>query len=123
MPCMGISSLVKPEDLARLVVDVASDKQASDIVMLDLHGVSDFADYFVITSVETGRQMRALTEDTETEMEGHGATLHHREGIDEGGWVLLDFGDIVVHLFGLEEREYYAIEEVWSQGIETVRIQ
>ena len=66
---------------------------------------------------------KRLVEDIETEMQGHGATLYHKEGLDAGGWVLLDFGDVVVHMFGLEEREYYAIEEVWHQGVEAVRIQ
>ncbi|MDP7579742.1 MAG: ribosome silencing factor [SAR202 cluster bacterium] len=116
-------SQIKSENLARLVVDVASDKQASDIVLLDINGLSDFADYFVITTVETKRQMKSLTEDIETEMERCGATLYHKEGIDAGGWVLLDFGDVVVHMFGLEERDYFGIEEVWDQGVEAVRIQ
>ena len=114
---------IQSESLARLVVDVASDKQASDIVLLDIQGLSDFADYFVITTVETKRQMKSLTEDIETEMYEHGATLYRKEGMDQGGWVLLDFGDVVVHMFGIEEREYYAIEEIWHQGVEAVRIQ
>ena len=114
---------IKSGKLARLVVDVTSDKQASDIVLLDIHELSDFADYFVITTVETKRQMKSLTEDIETEMYEHGATLYRKEGMDQGGWVLLDFGDVVVHMFGIEEREYYAIEEIWHQGVEAVRIQ
>lgn len=123
MPRMGTTPLVEAGDLARLAVEVASDKQGTDTVMLDLRGVSDFADYFIITTVETKRQMKSLTQDIEKALEGDGATLHHSEGTDEGGWVLLDFGDVVVHLFGPDEREYYAIEEVWAGGTEAVRIQ
>ena len=120
---MGTTPLVKPAELSRLAVEVASDKKGSDTVMLDLRGVSDFADYFVITTVDTKRQMKSLTQDIEKALEGQGAILHHSEGTDEGGWVLLDFGDVVVHLFGPEEREYYAVEEVWERGVEAVRIQ
>ena len=86
-------------------------------------GVSDFPGYFVVTTVESRRQMRSLTEDIEHALEGRGAVLHHREGSGRSGWVLLDFGDVVVHLFGPEEREYYGIEEVWKRGVEIVRIQ
>ena len=120
---MGATSLLMPLDYVRLAVDVAVDKQGSDTVLLDIRGVSDFADYFVVTTVESARQMRALMNDIEQAMEGSGALLHHREGSGQSGWVLLDFSDVVVHLFAPEEREYYSIEEVWSLGVETVRIQ
>ena len=115
--------MLKPLDYARLAVDVAADKQGSDTVLLDIRGVSDFPGYFVVTTVESRRQMRSLTEDIEHALEGRGAVLHHREGSGRSGWVLLDFGDVVVHLFGPEEREYYGIEEVWKRGVEIVRIQ
>ena len=110
-------------DYARLAVDVADDKQASDITMLDLRGVSDFADYFVILTAESRRQLRSLQEDLETALRSVGANLHHREGTPEGGWMLLDFGDVIIHLFGPEEREYYDLESAWSEAVETVRIQ
>ena len=110
-------------EYALLAVDVAADKQASDILMLDIRGVSDFADYFVISTVESRRQMSALREDLEKALEDRGAILHHREGADGGGWTLLDFGDLVVHLFGPEERAFYEIEAVWDKGVETVRVQ
>ena len=120
---MNATSLVTPLDHARLAVDVVVEKQGSDTVLLDIRGVSDFADYFVVTTVESTRQMRSLMNDIEQALEGGGAVLHHREGSGHSGWVLLDFGDVVIHLFGPEEREYYGIEEVWSRGVETVRIQ
>ena len=120
---MTESVLLQPVECARLAVDVASERQASDIVMLDVRDASDLTDYFVIVTAESARQMRTLAEEIETSLERTGATLHHREGTSNTGWMLLDFGDVLVHLFGPEEREFYQIEGVWSQTLEVVRIQ
>ena len=109
-------------EYARYVADVASDKLATDIVVLDISGISDFADYFVIISVESTRQMRALVEDLEHALEEKGGVRHHREGAPESGWMLLDFGDVVIHVFGAEERQFYALESAWSEATELVRI-
>ena len=108
---------------ARYAVDVASDKLASDILMLDISKVSDFADYFVIMSVESARQMRALAQDLERALEDAGCPRHHREGSPESGWMLIDCGDLVIHIFGVEEREFYNLEAVWDEAAELVRIQ
>ena len=115
--------LLPPVDYARLAVDVASEGLASDIVMLDITGVSDFADYFVILTVESTRQMQSVSEDLEKALEESGATLHHREGSAQGGWRLLDYGDVIVHIFGPEERRFYDLEVAWSAAREVVRIQ
>ena len=111
-----------PLEYARHATDVASDKLASDIVMLDIGEVSDFADYFVIITVESTRQMRALVEDLEHALEEKGGVRHHREGTPESGWMLLDFGDVVIHVFGAEERQFYDLESAWAEAIELVRI-
>ena len=111
-----------PLDYARYAADVASDKLASDIVMLDISEISDFADYFVILSVESTRQMRAIVEDLENALEEKGGIRHHREGTPESGWMLLDFGDLVIHVFGTEERQFYKLESAWSEAAELVRI-
>ena len=76
-------------DAARLAVEVASEKQATDIVMLDMRGPPSFTDYFVILSAESRRQMQGLLEDIDQTLEQSGMRLHHREGTTEGGWVLL----------------------------------
>ena len=110
-------------DIARVVVDVGSDKLASDIVMLDLNGVSDFADYFVIMSAESARQISGLADDVEDALRLAGVQRHHREGTPAGGWMLLDFFDVIVHIFAPDRREFYHLEEAWSQATETVRIQ
>ena len=113
---------LQPMDCARYAVDVASDKLASDIVMLDISEISDFADYFVILSVESTRQMRAIVEDLEHALEDKGGIRHHREGTPESGWMLLDFGDVVIHIFGADERQFYDLESAWSEAAELVRI-
>jgi len=119
---MTTEEVLTPVEYARLAVEVAADKHAEDIVLLDLRGVSDFTDYFVILTAESPRQMETLAEDLEEALEAQHARLHHREGTSQGGWLLLDFGDLIIHLFGPEAREFYQLEQVWSQGSEVVRI-
>jgi ribosome-associated protein len=120
---MEARATTQPADYARLAVDVASDKQASDIVMLDIRGVCDFTDYFVILTADSTRQLDSVAVDIEQALKGEGASLHHREGGAQSGWALLDFGDVIVHLFRAGERDFYHIEGAWSGGIETVRVQ
>ncbi len=108
---------------ARTAVDAASDKQGSNIVLLDVRGVSAFADYMVVLTAGSVRQLNALSEDLIEAVEKAGPALHHREGSAESGWVLLDFGDVVVHVFSEEQRDFYRLEQVWRAGRELVRIQ
>lgn len=109
--------------MARRAVEVASDKQAVDIVMLDIRGVSDFADYFVICSGETERQIGTLRDEIDQALAKEGARLRQLEGSVDSGWVLLDFVDVIVHIFAPYEREYYQLERLWSKGTPVVRIQ
>ena len=120
---METKSIPRSADTARHAVDVASDKLASDIVMLDLRGVADFTDFFVVLTVESSRQMDSVAQDIESAVEDLGARLHHREGTPHSGWVLLDFSDVIVHLFRPDSREFYDIEDAWSEATEIVRIQ
>ena len=112
-----------PEALARLAVDVASDQLASDILLLDIREVSNLTDFFVIITVESARQMDALAEDLEAALEGTGAQKLRREGGRQRGGVVSDFGDVVLHLCGVEERDYYSLSEAWPGASEVVRIQ
>ena len=115
--------LLKSLLYARLAVDLASEKLANDIVLLDVNNVSSFADYFVIMTAESTRQMDSLSDDMKTIIEGAGLKLHHREGSPESGWILLDFGDVIIDLFGPDERAFYGLENVWSHAVEVFRIQ
>jgi ribosome-associated protein len=106
------------------VVDAIADKKGEDILLLDIRSLSPFADYFVIGSGTSERQLRALMDGLEDVMRQH----HKRrplsvEGRAESGWVLMDYGDIVVHLFSPEKRAFYDLEGLWREGKTVVRIQ
>ena len=105
------------------MVEVASDKQASDLVLLDVREICSFADYFVICCGESERQIKAIYDEVEHVLKKEGLLPHHREGALDSGWLLFDFGDVVVHIFAPFEREYYQLDELWSQAVPVVRIQ
>ena len=109
--------------LAHQIVDVLVDHQAADVVMLDLTQLAAFTDYFVISTVDNHRQMQALVVAVDALMVSMPGARFRQEGDPESGWVLLDVGPVVVHLFGLEERARYNLEGLWSRGREVVRIQ
>lgn len=103
-------------------MDAASDKQASNIVMLDIRNVCSFSQYFVISSGDTDRQIKAISEEIEKALQEGGLTPQHREGTADSGWVLLDFGSVIVHIFAPAQREFYQLEALWSQATPVVRI-
>ena len=113
---------LEPLEVAQFIVDVASDKLAEDIVLLDLRDLVPFADYFVIMSAESSRQIEALEEDLTQTLKEAGIARHHREGTPASGWVLLDFSDVIVHVFSPEEREFYALEHLWRRAPQVVRV-
>ncbi len=106
-------------ELAQRVVELLADKQAEDIILLDIGQVASFADYFVIASASNVRQMKTLVDSVSSEP----GLSAHQEGAADSGWVLLDLGDVIVHLFDPETRAYYKIEELWSRGVSVVRFQ
>jgi ribosome-associated protein len=110
-------------EVARKAVEAASEKQASDVVLLDVDRICSFASYFVICSGESERQIAAIQDAIEDTLKKEGLRPHHREGDLDSGWLLLDFGDVIVHIFAPAEREYYQLDELWSQAIPVVRIQ
>ncbi len=114
---------INANQAARLAVDGASDRQATDIVLLDIAAVSGFADYMVIMSVSSTRQLSAVASELEDSIEKAGLRIHHREGTGESGWVLLDFGDVVLHVFSEKQRDFYKLEQVWKTAKQVVRIQ
>ena len=109
--------------MARKAVEVASDKQAGDILMLDMREVCPFADYFVICSGETERQIMAICDGIDEVLRKEGVTFHRREGAIDSGWVILDFGDVIIHVLAPRERDYYMLDELWSRATPVVRIQ
>lgn len=99
------------------------DRQASDVVLLDLTGLETFTDYFVIASATNDRQLQALIDTLSRERKARELTTWHEEGPPSSGWVLIDLGDVVVHLFSEERRAYYDLEGLWRRAQEIVRIQ
>lgn len=90
--------------------------------MLDISRVASFADYFVIATADNPRQARALVETLDKELRDEGVRSGHREGASESGWVLIDYGSVIVHLFSPELREVYALEELWRAATPVVRM-
>jgi ribosome-associated protein len=101
---------------------VLVDRQAADVVMLDLTSLAAFTDYFVIATVDNERQMQALVDAVDGVLQETGGRFR-QEGAPDSGWVLLDLGAVIVHLFGLEDRARYNLEGLWQKAQEVVRVQ
>jgi ribosome-associated protein len=108
--------------VGHLVVDAAADKKAHDIVLLDVRGVASFTDYFVICSGTSERQIRAIADGIEEALSRQGVHPYRREGKPADGWVLLDYSDVVVHIFAPEPRAFYSLEKLWERGRIVVRL-
>jgi len=109
--------------IARVIVDVAVDKKASDVTLMDIHDLTTLADYFVIATGTSERQIRALSVAIQERMDEEGITLLREEGRPSDGWVLLDYGQVIVHLFAPEQRAYYDLERRWRDAPTLLRIQ
>lgn len=106
-----------------MVVDAASDKKASDVVLLDIHELSVIADYFVICTGSNPRQIAAIASGIEDKLAEARVPTRGREGNADTGWVLIDCGDVIVHVFGPMEREFYRLERLWSGAPTVVYLQ
>ena len=113
---------IDPAALGHRIVDVASDKKASDIVLLRTSELTTMADYFVICSGRSDRQIQALAGAIVDTLRDDGIRPIGIEGQASGRWVLIDYGAVIVHVFAPEEREYYGLERLWSQAQQVVRI-
>jgi ribosome-associated protein len=107
---------------ARRIVDIASDKLATDIVLLDSRDVCSFADYFVMVSGDSVRQLKAMAEEITHQLKQEGVYPLHREGTADSGWILLDYGDVIVHIFSEAERQTYRLDEMWHEARPVLRM-
>ncbi|QZT33415.1 ribosome silencing factor [Caldalkalibacillus thermarum TA2.A1] len=107
---------MKTQDLLKAVVDSAEDKKAQDIVVLDIRGLSVVADYFVICHGNSETQVQAIAEAVREKAEEMGLNLKPLEGFEQARWVLIDLGDVIVHVFHREEREFYNLEKIWADA-------
>lgn len=105
-----------PDELMNLVVQAAEDKKASNVVVLNLKGISIMADYFVICHGNSDTQVQAIASAIRDKAQEYDYAIRGTEGLDTARWVLVDLIDVVVHVFHREEREYYNIERLWSDA-------
>jgi ribosome-associated protein len=98
------------------VVRAAESKKAIDIKVLDLTAITSFADYFVICTGASGRQMQAITDEITTRMKERGERPVGIEGYDQGDWVLSDYADLIVHVFSEKARAFYDLDRLWRQA-------
>ena len=105
------------EDLIKIIVKVLNDKKGEDIVVIDIREISSFADYFINVTAGNPRQLETLVDEVQKKMINNNFDSVNTEGKAGSGWVLLDLGDIIVNVFGREERDKYQIEKIWNDGI------
>jgi ribosome-associated protein len=110
--------------IARAAVTAAADKKAENIVLLDLRGLSSVADYFVVCSGNSERQLRAIADGVDEGLQKQlSMSPRHIEGVGGGGWVLVDYGDVIVHIFSPSLRSYYNLESLWAKAPVLLRMQ
>ena len=110
-------------DLARRIVELAEDKKAADIVLLELAPLTTLADYFVICSGGSERQLDAIADGVISTLRDDRVRPIGREGTASSHWVLIDYGSVIVHIFTPPEREYYGLEKHWSEARTILRVQ
>ena len=102
--------------MAKIAFNALDEKKGEDITIIDISQVSVMADYFIIANGTNESQVRALVDSVEESLEKEGYVRKQREGTHTGGWVLLDFGDIIIHIFDKENRLFYDLERIWRDG-------
>ncbi len=106
----------KIKEMVRIAYEALEEKKGENIRVIEISGISQLADYFIITNGNSDSQVKALVDNVEEKMHEAGHSQIQREGMRSGNWVLLDYGDIVVHVFDRENRDFYHLEHIWSDG-------
>ena len=104
--------------MVKIAYQALDGKKGEDIKIINLEGISVLADYFIIANGTNSSQVQALVDNVEEELHKAGYSLKQREGYSNGNWVLLDFGDVIVHIFDRENRLFYDLERIWRDGKE-----
>lgn len=105
---------MKAQDLARLAAEVLVDRHAEGVVVMDLTGHSSLADFFVVATASSSVHAQALGRAVVERLAEAGERCHHQEGVDSGRWVLLDYINVVVHIFLSDVRQFYGLERLWG---------
>ncbi len=103
-------------DVLKVAVNAADDKKAHDIVALDISGIASFANYFLLCTGDSSRQMQAIADEVEERLRALGIRPSHVEGYRNAEWILMDYIDLVVHIFSKNARVYYDLERLWRDG-------
>lgn len=118
---MGMDK-ISSQEAARLAIEALEDKKAEDIRIIDISDVSVIADYFIIAGGNNRNQIQALCDNVEEKMGRAGIPVRQIEGYDTANWILLDFGDVIVHIFDRENRLLYDLERIWRDGKQIDRL-
>ena len=110
-------------ELARRIVDLAADKKASDIVLLEIGQLTTLADYFVICSAQSERQLGAIADGVAEGLRDEGVKPIGREGTAGAHWLLIDYGSVILHVMGTPERDFYQLERLWADAPLLLRVQ
>ena len=107
---------LEANELIHEVVDIIEGKKATNILTLDMRDLTSLADYYVLCDGSSTRQINAIVDELMKELKKSGTWLANAEGTPESGWMLIDFGSVVVHIFSPEQRAYYQLEELWQKA-------
>ena len=122
-PVSQAERVAEARALALHVAELMTDTPASNTVVLDISERSSFADFFVICSGENERQLRAIANSVREDLSDEGRHPRRSEGEFISGWIVLDYGDVVVHVFDVDQRDFYRLEELWSDAVTVLAIQ
>ncbi len=104
------------KEMAAIACRALENKKGQDVTVIDISGVSCLADYFIIANGENGNQVQAMIDNVEEEMAKAGYRFTQKEGYQSARWILLDYKDVVVHVFSKEDRRFYDLERIWRDG-------
>lgn len=107
---------MKSEVLAEVILSALKERKAFDIVKINVQEKTSVADYFIVASARSSTQVKSLSEHIEESVEKNGGRVLRREGVQDARWIVLDFGDVIVHLFNDETRLFYHLERLWGDG-------
>ncbi|MEM7030396.1 MAG: ribosome silencing factor [Chloroflexota bacterium] len=114
--------ILDTKDITRVIVDAAAEKKASNILLLEVRELTTLADYFVICEGTSKRQLGAIRDGIQDTLKEEAYGLRHREGTPDSGWILLDYENVLVHIFSPERRAYYQLESLWEDAPTIVKM-
>jgi len=115
-PRSQAAALIEPEDLVKIAANAASEKKATDLVLLDLRKIVSFTEFFLICTGASTRQVQAISNAIEETLRKGGKRPFHIEGYSSAEWILLDYGDFIVHIFSPASRRFYDLERLWRDA-------